>query len=154
MARRTRPTALVFVDSTIDQHAHFAYEIAQFSQAELVLLDSQVDGIEQITTRLIDRQNLQSLHLVMKSDYGNFKLGTTQLTLFNLDRYGWQLQQWGDSFASQGRIFLHQWNQAQEFEGSNLFLARLSLLTGAKVAFTEHAAAVQEKPSSQLRLLN
>lgn len=143
MARAKQPTALVFVDPTVDEQAHFAYEIAQFAQAELLILDDQVDGIEQITSRLVNHRSLQSLHLILPSEASTLRLGKTQLTPFNLDRYGWELQQWGESFAPQARIFLHRWNTPEAFEVPSLFLARLSLLTGANVAVADHPASVE-----------
>ncbi len=144
MARQLHPTALVIVDPNVDQYAHFAYEIAQFAQAELFILDEQADGIEQITTTLTHHQALQSLHLILPSECNHFRLGNAHLTAFNLDRYGWDLQQWGEAFAPQAQIFLHRWNMPAEFEVPNLFLTRLSLLTGAKVAITSHLACVED----------
>lgn len=148
MARAKQPTALVFVDPTVDQQAHFAYEIAQFAQAELLILDDQVDGIEQITTCLVNHHFLQSLHLVLPSESTTLKLGKTQLTPFNLDRYGWELQQWGEAFAPQARIFLHRWNTPEDFEVSSLFLSRLSLLTGTKVAVADHPICAENQSSA------
>ena len=129
---------LLFVDSTLSDLSILPVQIS--SKAELIEIAVDQDGVEQITAALRERCGLQSLH-IFSSSRGRLQLGTAQLTLFNLDRYSWELQQWGESLMAGAEIVFHQDvmpgsdNVASQFSGA--FLSRLHLLTGAKITLAE-----------------
>jgi hypothetical protein len=138
MPRSSHPTALLFVDPTASL-PNLPAQIAP--KAELLALDADQDGVEQITMALSRRTGLQRLHIVSSCRAGSLQLGKTQLTLFNLDRYGWELQQWGESLAAEAEIVFHEGagldadDLSSQVSGqfSSMFLNRLHLLTGAKI---------------------
>ncbi|MCU0525988.1 MAG: DUF4347 domain-containing protein [Elainella sp. Prado103] len=118
--------------------------------AELLHLDRQQDGIEQITAALADRSGIQTLNLICTDPEGHLKLGNTELTLFNLDRYGWQFQQWGEAFTSQAQIVFHRCYCPPCPEVSHLFISRLALFTGAFVRVKEYPSQSVFGPRSSL----
>lgn len=134
-------TALVFTNSASD--TQFILFKGLPPGAEWIVLDAEQDGIEQITAVLANRSGIQSLHIVLPAGLSNLKLGSADLTLFNLDRYGWQLQQWGEALGPNGNISLYGCHDQTGSRGavvhlSSPLLTRLRLLTGANIAaFTD-----------------
>lgn len=142
MAYRSPLTALVVIDPAVadacknDNHILLQTSLAD---AEVLLLDAHRDGVTQITEALATLTNLERLHLVAASSDG-LQLGSTKLTLFNLERYGWQLQQWGESFAPHAQMPVYGYQEADPTLIASLsapFLNRLCLLTGAKVTLLD-----------------
>jgi hypothetical protein len=137
---------LVFVDAT-------AYDLQITADvapsAEVLTLTADQDGIEQITAALAGRSGLQTLHIVSFGGSGSLQLGKTQLTLFNLDRYGWQLQQWGESLEPGAEIVFYDFVGSTEAVASQFsapFLSRLRLLTGANIALLNQQELVLPRP--------
>jgi len=146
MPRFAHPTALLFVAPTIDL-PNLSVQIAP--KVERLALAADQDGVEQITTALSGRIGLQRLHIVSSGHAGSLQLGTTHLTLFNLDRYGWELQQWGESLVAGAEIVFHEavvpGLDHLDSQFSSAFLNRLHLLTGAKILQVE--AEIQPQQS-------
>jgi hypothetical protein len=139
MPRFSQPATLLFVDPTVGDLPILPAQIAP--KAEMLGLAADQDGVEQITAALSNRHGLHSLHIVSPSHSGRLQLGTAHLTLFNLERYGWELQQWGESLMAGAEIVFHEGavhgsdNLASPF--SEAFLSRLHLLTGTKIILVE-----------------
>lgn len=148
MPRFSQLTSLLFVDPTVNDLPILPAQIG--SKPELLELAADRDGIEQITATLRERRGLRSLYIVAAGGLGSLQLGRAQLTLFNLEQYGWELQQWGESLLAEAEIVLHASlpaesadNLASQFSGA--FLSRLHLLTGAKIILAK--AQVQPQQS-------
>lgn len=133
MPSANQPTTLFVIDST-SLPALSAQAVAKL---ELLELAAEQDGILQITAALSQRIGLKSLHIVSSGNSGSLQLGAAQLTLFNLDRYGWELQQWGESLTAEAEIVLHQAAAEGFTQFSEAFLSRLQLLTGAKITLAK-----------------
>jgi Domain of unknown function (DUF4347) len=138
---RSSLLALAFVNATIDQYDKVADQVA--TDSRLTPLTVTHDGIEQITQTVQNyRSQIHGLHLISADPAGSLKFGSTTLTLFNLDRYGWQLQQWGDALVPQATIFFHRWQIAPATvvtaPTSTLLLARLQLLTSARILVRDY----------------
>lgn len=138
---RSALMALTFINASTDQYATIAKTIA--TDSRLTALDTMNDGIQQITeTVQTYHHQIYGLHLISAEPTGSLKLGTTTLTLFNFDRYGWQFQQWGEALVPQATIFFHRWNLVPGVTAtspiSNLLLARLRLLTGARIIVRDY----------------
>lgn len=138
MPRSAQPTALLFVDaaSPLLAPAQILAKAQILARTELLELAADQDGILQITAILSERTGLNSLH-ILSSGSGYLQIGTAQLTLFNLDCYGWELQQWGESLAPGAEIILHERPNHLVSQFSDAFLNRLHLLTGARVLLAE-----------------
>jgi hypothetical protein len=143
MACHSPLTALVVIDPVVADTCRNNYQILlqnTLSHAKVLMLDAHSDGVTQITKALANLTDLECLHLVAAS-FNGLQLGSTKLTLFNLDRYGWQLQQWGNSFTPKAEIRVYGDQAADSSVISSLstpFLNRLCLLTGAKVTVINH----------------
>jgi Domain of unknown function (DUF4347) len=138
-----RTSSLIFVDSSIP-FAHFRDD-ETFAHAEKIILDANRNGIEQITDILKQRYGVQELYIIAQGNRGSLKLGSSYLTIFDLDRYAWSLQAWGESLVPNAAIYLCGieacGTEAGETEACGIeageldkaFMQRLSLLTGAKI---------------------
>ena len=69
------------------------------ADVEVVLLDAQTDGIEQILAALKGEINLSAIHIVSHGSSGKLYLGLTVLTDTNLSDYHAELAQIGGTLA-------------------------------------------------------
>ncbi|MEA5520920.1 DUF4347 domain-containing protein [Limnoraphis robusta Tam1] len=125
---------LVFVDSQVENYQSLIEETAP--NAEVIVLDSSEDGIEQITQALAERTNIESIQIISHGNDGQLNLGATTLTSENINSYSQQLSQWGNSLKQNGDILLLGCNIAASDTGKT-FVQQLSQITGADVASSE-----------------
>ena len=122
---------LVFIDLSIDDSASLVAGTVPGS--DVVLLDPSVDGVSQITAVLSGRVDVASVHIVSHGQPGALQLGSTQLSLESLDRYGEALQTWRGALRSDAEVLLYGCNVAAEDVGI-AFLSKLKHLVGVEVA--------------------
>jgi Ca2+-binding RTX toxin-like protein len=127
----TRPLTLVLVDSTVDQYQSLVQNLR--SEAEVVVLDPNQDGVEQITEVLTTRNNIESLHILSHGDAGRVYLGSTQLSSETLNHYRDRIQDWQRSLTADSNILLYGCEVAAGRDGQQ-FVRDLSELTQASVA--------------------
>ncbi|BAY22680.1 hypothetical protein NIES2100_24430 [Calothrix sp. NIES-2100] len=119
-------SGLLFLDSSVS-----GYETLQGSVVsgfEVVVLDSNQDGVEQITQKLLQRPRVESVHIVCHGSPGCLYLGNTQLSLGTLERYTEELQTWLSP-----HLILYGCNVAAGDAGEE-FLQKLHRLTKANIA--------------------
>jgi Ca2+-binding RTX toxin-like protein len=126
----TSPT-LVFVDSRLDDYQSLAQSAS--ITAEVVILDSTQDGVEQITTLLAGRSSVDSIHIFSHGEPGILYLGSSQLSFNTLNHYANRLQEWATALAAKSELLLYGCYVAAGDRGSQ-FIQRLSTLTGANIA--------------------
>jgi Ca2+-binding RTX toxin-like protein len=127
----TSPLTLVLVDSTVNQYQSLVQNLR--SEAEVIVLDPQQDGVEQITEVLATRNNIESLHILSHGDSGRVYLGSTQLSAETLEHYSDRIQDWHQSFAAHPSILLYGCEVAAGQDGQQ-FVQDLSKLTQASIA--------------------
>ncbi len=103
---------------------------------EVVVLDSQQDGIQQINQTLANYSEISSIQILSHGAEGSLQLGTTQLNQGNLDTYEFQIQQWANYLTPDADILLYSCNVAQSPTGE-AFVQQLSQLTGADIAASD-----------------
>ncbi len=130
---RASATNVVFVDRQLQNYEQL---VSGMDGADVVLLDSQRDGIEQITTVLAQRQDLNSIQIFSHGKAGAIQLGNTILDGETLDAYRQQLQQWGQALTDSGDLLLHGCNVASGAVGQEL-IQQLSRLTQADVVASD-----------------
>ncbi|MEH2022998.1 DUF4347 domain-containing protein [Nostoc sp.] len=119
-------TGILFLDSSVKNYEILLKSVV--SGIEVIVLDSNQDGVEQITQILLQRHKVESVHIVSHGSPGCLYLGNTQLSLSSLERYTQELQTW---FASS--LILYGCNVAAGDAGEE-FLQKLHQLTGANIA--------------------
>ncbi len=137
MHNPTLYTTLVFIDLSVEDAQSLISGVVP--GAEVILLDSRRNGVEQITAALAHRPGINRIHLVSHGAPGSLQLGATQLTLENLDATADALGQWfstTNSSQNPPEILLYGCRVAEGSLG-RAFVQRFSQLTGALVAASD-----------------
>ncbi len=134
-------TNLVIVDPNVSNYQTLINNVEPGT--EVVVLDANRNGIEQITEVLAAHQNLDSVQILSHGDAGSLQLGNANLDGENLEGYRNQLQQWGEALTAKGDILLYGCNVAEGEVGQN-FVNRLSELTQADIAASEDLTGNEE----------
>ncbi|MCT7989543.1 DUF4347 domain-containing protein [Laspinema olomoucense] len=122
---------LVFIDSGVSEQQTLLDALAP--DTEVIRLDGDRDGIEQIREAIAGRTGIDSIHLVSHGSSGRVQLGTTQLDAETLDAYLPQWQILRGSLSEGADILLYGCNVGTSDTGVT-FLQRLAELTGADIA--------------------
>ena len=124
---------LVFVNSNVDDYQGLT---SNLDNAELVILDSTRDGVEQVAEALSNYSNVDSIHILSHGQSGTLQLGSTELNADNLDNYASDLQSWSDSMSENGDIILYGCSIGAGSTGFD-FVTNLSELTNADIAASD-----------------
>ncbi|MCS6793081.1 MAG: DUF4347 domain-containing protein, partial [Oscillatoriaceae bacterium SKYG93] len=149
----SKSKSIVFIDSNIPEYSSLLKGIKE--GVEVIIIDSQIDGVEQITRALqkfaVLHGYVEAVHIFSHGNPGQLHLGSTILSSDNLKQYISQLQQWRNVFKNSSStaatgIFLYGCDVA--FAEGASFVERLSQLTGTNVA------ASTDKTGSAIRGAN
>ncbi|MCK5913785.1 MAG: DUF4347 domain-containing protein, partial [Desulfuromusa sp.] len=103
---------------------------------EVVVLDSDRDGIEQISDILADRTNLDAVHFITHGSDGQVNLGNSFLDLDSLESNHSTIQNWGTALNGDADLLIYGCNLASTTTGEQ-FIDTLAQLTGADVAASD-----------------
>jgi Domain of unknown function (DUF4347)/Bacterial Ig-like domain len=123
---------LIFIDSLVSNYQSLIRDINP-EEAQVILLDSTQDGVEQITTALQHYAGIESVHIVSHGGAGSVQLGSTSLNSSTIDRYASQLQSWSNSLTSNADILFYGCDVAAGEQGDH-FIRQIGELTGADIA--------------------
>lgn len=135
---------LVVIDPGVEDPQRLAAGVQP--GAEVFILDPNRDGVEQITQALKESADVASVHLVSHGFPGGIKLGTTELSLDNLDRYADILQTWSKTLT--GASLLLYGCQVALGEAGCRFIDRLQQLTKANLAASTQKVGSAEQGGS------
>ena len=138
---------VVVVDSGVDNYQQLLDGV--LPGAEVYLLQSDQDGIEQITQLLTARSGpMTSLHLVSHGAPGTLYLGNSQLSLSTLTSYAPALQHWFAPAAhANATLLLYGCNVAAGDAGVE-FMQTLHRLSGVSIAASQTYVGNKEKGGS------
>ncbi len=131
-------TQLVVIDESVADYQQLIDGLVDNPEDrfEVLILDSERDGIEQITEMLSSREDISALHIVSHGQDGSVRLGATTLNADNLSLYAGMLGQWEQSLTSDADILFYGCDLGSSAEGRD-FVDSLSILTGADVAASD-----------------
>ena len=128
---------MVFVDTRVDGYEQFLEDfISQTSgerRIEVRLLDTERDGIEQISQALAGYSDLDAVHFLSHGTDGAVQLGATWLDRNSLQAMAGSIAQWRASLSADADLLFYGCDLAASPVGI-AFVEQLSLLTGADVA--------------------
>ena len=126
---------IVFVDSSIWDHDSLPQGLTD-AAAEVVVLDANHDGIQQMADYLNGRSGISAIHLLSHGDVGEVSpVGNAYLNTENLANYSTQLATIGQALTADGDFLL--WGCAVAgLEGVN-FIQSVADATGADVAASD-----------------
>ena len=125
---------IVFIDGAIDNQQSLLADISP--EIEVVQLDKQQNGIEQISDFLALHENVSAIHIFSHGSVGNIELGTTNLNSETLSQYQTQLQGWAKALTTEADILLYGCNVAAGEDGQ-AFVQQFAGLTGADIAASD-----------------
>jgi hypothetical protein len=126
-----RANSLMFIDPTVEDYQSLIADA--LPSTEVIVLNLELDGVEQITNSLAKYQEISSLHIVSHGATGSLQLSSTNLNSDNLSDYSEYLQQWANALTDDADILLYGCDVAKG-EVGEAFVQRLSEITGASVA--------------------
>ena len=124
-------SSLIFVDARVSDYAQLMAHLP--TTAEVVVLDSATDGLQQMADYLAGRTGIEAIHVVSHGSQGTLYLGNTRVDGDYLTGHSAQLASIGSSLTESGDILLYGCNVAQGDVGLR-FVQSLANLTGADVA--------------------
>lgn len=128
---------LVFIDTTAQDYEQLLADLLTQKEAgralEIVVFDSQRDGIEQITQVLAEFDDIDAIHFVSHGTARGLKLGSTWLQLENMASYQSQFALWRDSLTEGADLLFYGCDFAAGSVGQQI-LHSMQLQTGADVA--------------------
>ncbi len=129
---------VVFVDSAVSELTEVSVPIAE--GAELVLLSSDADGVEQIRSHLAQRRGVCAVHIVSHGSAGQLQLGSTMLSGETLAGHVENLRGWGDTLAPNADLLIYGCDVASDESGMTL-IREIARLSGADVAASNDRTA-------------
>ncbi len=131
------PREIAVIDGNVDGLQQLLDDLdASQRNVEVFVLDSQRDGIDQITEILEGRADVDSLHIVSHGSGESMSLGSLTLTERNLDAYAGQIASWKNALSNNADILLYGCNLAGTETGLE-FVESLSVLTDTDVAASD-----------------
>ena len=131
---------IIFIDEYVDDYQTFIDDLNNNNNGsinfEVVLLDSNRDGIEQISETLSTYDDVDAVHILSHGKDGSVKLGNTWLSTNNLDEYSDSIYAWGSSLDENADILIYGCNLA-ESESGEQFVSDLAQLSSADVAASD-----------------
>ena len=133
-AASTAKYNVVFIEKNL---ANWQTLAAGTNADEVVLLDSNADGIAQITSFLEKRCGISAIHIVSHGRSGELQLGKTFLNQETLSRDANLLRRWTNSLTPDANLLLYGC-EVGKGEAGQQFVRSLSELTGAGVAASDN----------------
>lgn len=99
---------------------------------EVIILDEQTDGLQQISNSLSQYEDVKAIHLVSHGDAGQLFLGNTQLNANNLSQYTELLATWDNFLTEDADLLLYGCDLGSTDEGI-AFLEEFSQLTNVDI---------------------
>jgi len=131
---------IVFIDSAVNGHEELA---ASVDGAEVCLIGSSTDGVEQISNVLSDREGIDAVHILSHGSAGSLTLGTSSLSVDTLGGYSEQIAGWESAFTEDADILLYGCNVGAGAVGTQL-LEEFARLTGGDTAASTDATGTTE----------
>ena len=137
----TQRHELVIVDPATPDYETLVYDLTANRDDdrtfEVIILDADRDGLEQITDLLAERSDLSAVHIISHGSDGNITLGNSVLDYDSLIANTQTIQGWGEAFTADGDLLIYGCNLAAGADGRAFIdtlgdLTRITLTPGSK----------------------
>ena len=130
---------LVFVNDDVDAYEILINGIRESDTdrtIEIVVIDADRDGIQQVSDILAERSDLSAVHVIAHGSEGRINLGNSWLNSAALEENSDAVAGWGNGLTETGDILFYGCNIAADSDGQRL-LINIADLTGADVAASD-----------------
>jgi len=128
---------IVFIDRAVEGWGKLLIDLDRQKRAgrslDVVLLDTDRNGVQQISRTLDQYSDVQSVHIVSHGNDGRIQLGNTELSGAAWQGYVAELGGWRHSLSQGADLFFYGCNLAASEQGRHL-VRNVQLITGADVA--------------------
>lgn len=138
-------TQIVFVDHGVDNIEAVLGGIE--SGCEIILLDPDRSGIQQITAVLASKRNVRGVHLIGHGESGAIMLGNERLDRRSIDQHAEQIQSWAGALHDKADLLIYGCETGAGTDGLR-FMQRWSQLTGMDVAASVDTTGKQSETSN------
>jgi len=126
---------IIFVDKGVEDYQTLIAGIS--SDAEVIFIDENSDGLEQIARFMEGRTDIDAIHIISHGDAGELRLGNATLTQESMQgEYADELQTISAAFNETADILIYGCNFAEGEKGEAAARA-LAEITGADVAASD-----------------
>ncbi len=133
---------VVFIDRGVEDYQSLLASVS--SDAELVFIESNSDGLEQIANVLQDRTDIDAIHIISHGDNGELFLGNSTLTQESMNgEHADELATIKNALNEEAEILLYGCNFA-EGESGQAAANALAEATGADVAASDDLTGAEE----------
>src|SRR4028119_1258554 len=108
---------VVFIDSKVEDYQSLISGVSP--NAEVIILDETLGGMEQITERLATKQNIEAIHIISHGSPGSVQLGANTLNSSNIESFAPGLKQWRKALTKGADILLYGCNVAADVSVTN-----------------------------------
>ena len=133
-------TEIVFVDTSVDNFQSIIDDILNQQDSgksiDVVLIESDENGIQRITDTLSQYQNIDAVHIISHGSDGAVSLGNTVLNASSLQSDSSLIDGWGNAFSDTGDLLIYGCDLTSTLEGE-AFIEALANLTDADVAASD-----------------
>ena len=126
--------SIAFIDSSVEDYA--ALQAAINQDTEIVLIDRDSDGLQQITEHLSQRRDVQEVHVVSHGSEAAIVLGKQVLSLETMGEHADQLRAWRAAMGENADLLLYGCETGKGVQGDQ-FIRAMSHLTAADVAASD-----------------
>ncbi len=129
---------VVFINSDVEGYQVLIDSITSDANrnVDIYLLSASDDGIQAITATLAGYDELNAIHFVSHGSDGHVNLGSSTLSIFELNKYQDQLATWREHLSSHADMLFYGCDLASTSAGQHL-ADTISELTGADVAASD-----------------
>ncbi|MCM2372640.1 SdrD B-like domain-containing protein [Aporhodopirellula aestuarii] len=131
---------LVIVDPAVESYQELIDDLINRSEEdrtlEVILLQGDASGFDQVSELLASRQDLDAIHVVSHGEQGAFRLGNDWVDSQSLYVNSGSVAAWGDALTTDADILLYGCDIAGSEQGIEL-VEQLASLTDANVAASD-----------------
>ncbi|MHA6493530.1 DUF4347 domain-containing protein [Pseudomonas borbori] len=135
---------IVFVDTRVPDYQALLGSVS--ADAEVVLLSTDQNGVQQIADALEARSGIDAIHIISHGDDGVLLLGNAALHGGNISAFTSQLSEIGAALKADGDILLYGCDVAAGAKGE-AFVSAIATATGADVAASNDATGSSARGS-------
>jgi len=147
-AAEQRSREIVFVDAAVENYQQFVDDLTNSADTdrdfEVVVLERDKDGIEQISSLLQQYQDVDAVHIISHGNDGNIQLGNTSLNADTLQQNSASIALWANAFTDSGDILIYGCDLAASEIGQNL-INELGALTLTDVAASDDLTGAEKQ---------
>ena len=139
---------LIIVDPAVPDYERLLADVnavnGEGTRLDVVMIDPQRNGVEQITQLLLKHRDLDAIHLISHGSDGEIRLGNRGIDLEALKQNEDLIRSWGDALTDDGDILIYGCDVADTAAGRT-FVEALASMTGADVAASDDLTGHQSR---------